>query len=53
MEGCHSYVVQQKKGNFYKVAIKPVMLFGFECWLIRKAQEHNLEAEDENVAVDM
>nr|GEW69230.1 hypothetical protein [Tanacetum cinerariifolium] len=34
------------KGEFYKVAIRPAMLYGSECWPITKAQANRVEVAE-------
>ena len=34
------------KGKFYRVEIRPLLLYGSECWLLRKAQERLLETAE-------
>ena len=36
-----SYNVEE--GKFYRVAIRPSLLYGSECWPLRKSQERRLE----------
>ncbi|KAK9053899.1 hypothetical protein SSX86_024974 [Deinandra increscens subsp. villosa] len=34
------------KGKFYKVAVRPAMLYGSECWAIKKAHVRKLEVAE-------
>ncbi|XP_076935815.1 uncharacterized protein LOC143602666 [Bidens hawaiensis] len=34
------------KGKFYRVAIKPAMLYGTDCWAIKKTHMHKLEVTE-------
>lgn len=36
-------VLLKLKDKFYRVAIKPTLLYDSECWPLRKAQEHRLK----------
>ncbi|GJS04988.1 hypothetical protein Tco_0321496 [Tanacetum coccineum] len=40
---CDRRIPLKLKGKFYRVAIKPAMLYGSECWPITKAQENRVE----------
>lgn len=31
------------KGKLYRTVIKPAMLYGMECWLVKKTQERKME----------
>ena len=31
------------KGKFYRVAIRPALLYGTECWPVKKIFEHKLQ----------
>jgi hypothetical protein len=33
---CDKRVLQKLKGKFYKTAIRPAMLYGAECWPIKR-----------------
>ncbi|XP_063937419.1 uncharacterized protein LOC108194424 [Daucus carota subsp. sativus] len=43
---CDGSVPLKLKGKFYRVAIRPSLLYGSECWPLRKAQERRLEAAE-------
>ena len=30
------------KGKFYRTAVRPALLYGAECWSIKKEQEHKM-----------
>ena len=34
------------KGKFYRVAIRPTMLYGSECWAVKKAQVRKIEVAE-------
>ncbi|GKD49866.1 hypothetical protein Tco_1278842 [Tanacetum coccineum] len=40
---CDKKIPFNLKGRFYKVAIRPAMLYGSECWRIMKAQADRVE----------
>nr|GEY60166.1 hypothetical protein [Tanacetum cinerariifolium] len=43
---CDSRIPLKLKGKFYKVAIRPAMLYGSECWPITKAQATRVEVAE-------
>nr|XP_017228575.1 PREDICTED: uncharacterized protein LOC108203884 [Daucus carota subsp. sativus] len=43
---CDKNVPLKLKGKFYRVAIRPSLLYGSECWPLRKAQERRLETAE-------
>ena len=43
---CDKSVPLKLKGKFYRVAIRPSLLYGSECWPLRKAQERRLETAE-------
>ncbi|GJZ32302.1 hypothetical protein Tco_0577738 [Tanacetum coccineum] len=43
---CDRRIPLKLKGKFYRVAIKPTMLYGSECWLITKAQADRVEVAE-------
>ncbi|GJR32479.1 retrovirus-related pol polyprotein LINE-1 [Tanacetum coccineum] len=43
---CDKRVPLKLKGKFYRVAIRPAMLYGSECWPIMKAQENRVEVAE-------
>nr|XP_017225421.1 PREDICTED: uncharacterized protein LOC108201646 [Daucus carota subsp. sativus] len=43
---CDKSVPLKLKGKFYRVAIRPLLLYGSECWPLRKAQERRLETAE-------
>nr|GEV53796.1 DEP domain-containing protein [Tanacetum cinerariifolium] len=43
---CDKRVPLKLKGKFYRVAIRPVMLYGSECWPITKAQANRVEVAE-------
>ncbi|XP_035833017.1 uncharacterized protein LOC118481829 [Helianthus annuus] len=34
------------KGKFYRVAVIPAMLYGIDCWTIKKTQAHKMEVAE-------
>ena len=45
---CHKKFPIRLKGKFYKVAIRPALLYGTECWPVKKGS-----GRDENAQVDV
>ncbi|XP_063946097.1 uncharacterized protein LOC135151529 [Daucus carota subsp. sativus] len=43
---CDKNVPLKLKGKFYRVAIRPSLLYGSECWPLRKVQERRLETAE-------
>ncbi|GJR56637.1 ataxia telangiectasia mutated family protein [Tanacetum coccineum] len=43
---CDKNVPLKLKGKFYKVAIRPAMLYGSECWPLTKAQANRMEVSE-------
>ena len=43
---CDKNVPLKLKGKFYKVAIRPAMLYGSECWPIPKAHATRVEVAE-------
>lgn len=43
---CDKRIPLKLKGKFYRVAIRPALLYGSECWAIKKAQEQRLEVAE-------
>ncbi|GJS17053.1 ataxia telangiectasia mutated family protein [Tanacetum coccineum] len=43
---CDRRIPLKLKGKFYRVAIRPTMLYGSECWPITKAQENRVEVAE-------
>lgn len=43
---CDRKVPVKLKGKFYRVAIRPAMLYGSECWPITKAQANRVEVAE-------
>ncbi|GKD27059.1 retrovirus-related pol polyprotein LINE-1 [Tanacetum coccineum] len=43
---CDRRIPFKLKGKFYKVAIRPAMLYGSECWPITKAQANRVEVAE-------
>ncbi|KAL6559482.1 hypothetical protein OROGR_004599 [Orobanche gracilis] len=43
---CDKKVPLKLKGKFYRAAIRPAMLYGSECWAMKKTLESKLEAAE-------
>ncbi|KAL6560155.1 hypothetical protein OROHE_006393 [Orobanche hederae] len=43
---CDKKVPLKLKGKFYRLAIRPAMLYGSECWAMKKSLESKLEAAE-------
>ena len=43
---CDKKVPLKLKGKFYRVAIRPAMLYGSECWPIKKDHERKMEVAE-------
>ncbi|GJU45006.1 hypothetical protein Tco_1202272 [Tanacetum coccineum] len=43
---CDKNVALELKGKFYRVAIRPAMLYGSECWPLTKAQASRMEVAE-------
>ena len=43
---CDRKVQDKVKGKFYRTAIRPAMLYGSECWAIKKQQEHKMDVAE-------
>ena len=43
---CDRNVPLKLKGKFYKVAVRPAMLYGSECWPITKVQANRVEVAE-------
>nr|GEY76351.1 retrovirus-related Pol polyprotein LINE-1 [Tanacetum cinerariifolium] len=43
---CDKRIPLKLKENFYRVAIRPAMLYGSECWSITKAQANRVEVAE-------
>ena len=40
---CDKKFPTKLKGNFYKVSIRPALLYGSELWLVKKIHEQKME----------
>ncbi|XP_071722389.1 uncharacterized protein [Rutidosis leptorrhynchoides] len=36
----------ESKGKFYRTAVRPAILYGSECWTIKKQQEHKVKVAE-------
>ena len=43
---CDHKVRDKVKGKFYLTAIRPAMLYGTECWTLKKQHEHKMGVVD-------
>jgi hypothetical protein len=43
---CDKKIPLKLKGKFYKTAIRPALLYGSECWAMKKVHESKLEAAE-------
>ncbi|KAL6536433.1 hypothetical protein OROGR_013005 [Orobanche gracilis] len=43
---CDKKIPLKLKGKFYRAAIRPAMLYGSECWAMKKSLESKLEAAE-------
>ena len=43
---CDNKVQDKVKGKFYRTAIRPAMLYGSECWAIKRHQEHKMDVTE-------
>lgn len=39
---CDCEVPLKLKGKFYRMAIRPMMLYGFECWAVKYTHEQKI-----------
>ena len=39
---CDRKVKDKIKGKFYRTTIRPAMLYGSECWALKKKHEHKM-----------
>ncbi|KAK9126481.1 hypothetical protein Scep_015327 [Stephania cephalantha] len=39
---CDRNVPTKLKGKFYRIAIRPAMLYGSECWAVKQQQLHKV-----------
>ena len=40
---CDRKFPSKLKGKFYRVAIRPALLYGTDCWLVKKIFEHKMK----------
>ncbi|XP_059285927.1 uncharacterized protein LOC132039467 [Lycium ferocissimum] len=43
---CNKNVLPRLKGKFYKVVVKPTMLYGMECWPVKKAHVQKMKVAE-------
>ena len=48
---CDRRVPQKLKGKFYRTAIRPVILYGAECWPTKRRHVQQLSSRDADVTV--
>ena len=58
MEECIGCVVRRRmplklNGNFYKIAIRPAMLYGTKCWVVKHQYIHKMSSGDDNALLDV
>ncbi|XP_050503585.1 uncharacterized protein LOC126882654 [Diabrotica virgifera virgifera] len=41
---CDRKIPMKLKGKFYKTAIRPAMMYGTECWAVKKKEEQRIYA---------
>lgn len=41
------------KGKFYKVIVRPSMLHGVECWMIKNSSQENESSRDVDIEIDV
>ena len=39
---CDHRILIQLEGNFYHTTIQPAMLYGTECWIVKKQHIHKI-----------
>ena len=43
---CDKKFPRRLKGKFYRVAIRPALLYGTECWPVKKVFEQRMEVTE-------
>ena len=43
---CDKKFPERLKGNFYRIAIKPALLYGTKCWPVKKVFEQRMEVTE-------
>jgi hypothetical protein len=43
---CDRKIPMKLKGKFYSTAVRPAMMYGSECWAIKKMQEHKMQVAE-------
>ena len=43
---CDRKFPSRLKGKFYRVAIRPALLYGIKCWPVKKTFEHKMEVTE-------
>ena len=43
---CNKKFPSKLKGNFYRIAIRPVLLYGTECWYVKKIHEQKMKVAE-------
>lgn len=50
---CDLRVIARLKEKFYRTAIRPSMLYGTECWTVKKIRMHKMNVVKMRVKMDM
>lgn len=50
---CNEKLPPKLKGKFYKVVVRPTLLYGMECWPVKKSHIQKMKVAEMIVAMDM
>ncbi|KAG5575203.1 hypothetical protein H5410_055337 [Solanum commersonii] len=50
---CDKKISPKLKGKFYRVVVRPALLYGAECWPVKNAYVHKMHVGDEDVEMDV